>query len=125
LKRGGEETDSDFIRLIRNNQNPKRSGDVYVVQSAQWQVDEKPPSNETAGSVDSGPVRTSLIENHGSPWAYDTFVPIVFAGADVPAAFIDRPVQTVDVAVTLATYLGTTLPSGAAGAPLFEVLGGK
>ena len=64
----------------------------------------------------------TVAATHGSPWRYDSFVPIVFAGAGIPAKSVYRRVQTVDVAPTLAALLGTKPPSGAAGAPLVEVL---
>ena len=35
---------------------------------------------------------------------------------------IDRPVQTVDIAATLAAFLGTKPPSGSVGIPLTEVI---
>jgi len=112
LRRGGEEMDQELIAAIRRNQHPTRSGDVYVVQEPQWQVARKSSHDPT-------------ILNHGSPWAYDGFVPVVFAGANVPAAMIVRPISTVDVAATLAAYLRTDKPSGLAGKPLPEVLQGK
>ena len=59
---------------------------------------------------------------HGSPWRYDTFVPIIFAGAGLEPKDVYRPVNTVDVAATLAAWLGTKPPSGAVGIPLGEVL---
>jgi len=49
-------------------------------------------------------------------------VPIVFAGSGLKAQTVDRRVQTVDVAVTLATYMGLKPPSGSVGIPLIEVL---
>jgi predicted AlkP superfamily pyrophosphatase or phosphodiesterase len=110
LRQGGEEADAEMIDQIRRNQYQKRSGDVYVVQESEWQVQDTPPSGE----------RLSIID-HGTPWAYDSFVPVAFAGAKVPAARIARKVYTVDVAATLAVYLGTNTPSGSVGSPLVEV----
>jgi hypothetical protein len=112
LRHGGEEMDEELIAKIRRNQHPRRSGDVYVVQLPQWQVARKSSHDPT-------------ILNHGTPWAYDGFVPVVFAGANVPAGMLFRPIYTVDVAATLAAYLGTDKPSGLAGKPLTEVLNGR
>jgi arylsulfatase A-like enzyme len=67
----------------------------------------------------------TVAATHGSPWRYDTFVPIVFAGMQVPAQRIQRRVLTVDVAPTLTAFLGIKPPSGAAGVPLVEVFGRK
>ena len=64
----------------------------------------------------------TVASTHGSPWRYDTYVPIVFAGAGLAPQTVDRRVQTVDVAVTLSTYMEIKPPSGSAGSPLTEVL---
>ena len=61
---------------------------------------------------------------HGSPWAYDTFVPIFFAGHRVPQGKVYRPVGPHDIAATLAAYLDIKPPSGSEGTPLVEVLAG-
>jgi hypothetical protein len=61
--------------------------------------------------------------NHGSPWRYDTYVPIVFAGYGIEPKKVSREVHTVDVAITLSTLAGTPPPSGAVGEVLLEVLG--
>jgi hypothetical protein len=115
LQRGGNDPDTEMAQQILRNQHPKRSGDVYVVQLPQWQIDDEPSAGE--------PSITLL--NHGSPWAYDTYVPVVFAGAKVPAALVLRSIYTVDVAPTLSAYLGIKFPSGAVGTPLTEALGAK
>lgn len=109
LERGGEETDTQLIAQIRRNDNNVRSGDVYVVPSPQWQI------------VDTSERVQLLLHNSG--WSYDTFVPIAFAGGDVPASMIWRAVSTTDVAATLAAYLRTKYPSGNVGQPLPEILG--
>jgi hypothetical protein len=67
-------------------------------------------------------VSIPLCAIHGSPWRYDTYVPIIFAGADIPAQRISGLVHPVDIASTLSVYLRTKYPSAAAGTPLVEVL---
>ena len=59
---------------------------------------------------------------HGSPWGYDTYVPIIFAGMDIPAQRITRVVHTVDIAPTLSLLVGAKPPTGSVGAPLNEVI---
>ena len=106
--RRGDLPDSDLYRAVVNNFNSKRSGDVYVIFEPNWFINDF--DGLTVASV------------HGSPWNYDTYVPIVFAGAGLNAQVVDRAVQTVDVAVTLSAYMGIKPPSGAVGTPLVEVL---
>jgi hypothetical protein len=67
----------------------------------------------------------SLAAIHGSPWAYDTHVPIMIAGPGVPRLTVHRRVGPEDIAATISTYLGTKLPSGASGELLFETLGAE
>jgi predicted AlkP superfamily pyrophosphatase or phosphodiesterase len=106
--RRGNLPDNDLNRAVINNFNSKRSGDVYVVFEPNWFI------NDFDSLV--------VASTHGSPWNYDTYVPVIFAGASVKAQTVDRAVQTVDVAVTLSAYMGIKPPSGAVGLPLTEVL---
>ena len=104
--------DPQLVAQVRRNYNRTRSGDVYVVQQPQWQILE-------AGSTDEGP---STLLQHGSPWTYDTYVPVAFAGMNIPATKIARRIYTVDVAATLSTLVWTKIPSGCVGVPLTEVV---
>ncbi len=106
--RAGRLPESPVIQQVLRNFHPKRSGDIYLVQEPYWFL----YSDES----------TPLCTIHGSPWRYDTHVPIMFAGADVPAQRIARPVHPVDIAATLAAYMGLKPPSAARGEPLFEIL---
>ncbi len=96
---------------ILHNHHPKRSGDIFVVFEPQWFV------NDFDG--------LTVTAHHGSPWSYDTFVPLVFAGAGLHAQRIHRRVETIDVAPTLAAFLGMKPPSGSRGAVLVEVFGDR
>ena len=64
-----------------------------------------------------------FASTHGSPWRYDSFVPVMFAGAGLQPATIARAVTPYDIAPTLADYLGVKQPSATIGVPLIEVLG--
>ena len=66
----------------------------------------------------------TVTVTHGSPWNYDNFVPVVFAGGKLAARRVYRPIETVDVAPTLSAIVGAKPPSGSRGAPLPEVLQG-
>ena len=101
--------DTLLMRAILRNFHPKRSGDVYVVFEP----------NVFITDFDG----LAVASTHGSPWRYDTFVPVIFAGAGLDAATISRPVTPYDVAPTLANYLGIKPPSAAIGKPLAEIVG--
>jgi len=104
----GKVPETPITRLILNNYNPRRSGDIYLVFDP----------NRFINDFDGLTVATT----HGSPWRYDTYVPIIFAGKGVSAKQVGRPVETVDIAPTLSIMVGAKLPSGSVGSPLLEVL---
>lgn len=99
--------DTPLNQTIINNFNPNRSGDIYIVFEPHWFI------RDFDG--------LEVSSTHGSPWSYDTFIPIAFAGMEVPAQHIVRRVHAVDIAATLAAYMGVKPPSGSAGVPLQEV----
>ncbi|MEM1162777.1 MAG: alkaline phosphatase family protein, partial [Pseudomonadota bacterium] len=101
-----EQEGQAVVQQIWNNLHPVRSGDIYVAPASYSFLFEK-------GAV-------ALM--HGSPWRYDTHVPVIFAGPGIKAQRVARRVSTTDVAVTLAAILGTTQPSGASGSVLPEAL---
>jgi predicted AlkP superfamily pyrophosphatase or phosphodiesterase len=96
-----------LYEAVRNNFYAKRSGDIYIVFEPNWFI------NDFDGLV--------VASSHGSPWGYDTYVPLVFAGAGIEAEHVTRKVHTVDIATTLSAYLGIKPPSGAFGEVLPEV----
>jgi hypothetical protein len=104
----GRLPDTRLIRSVLRNFNPKRSGDIDLVFDP----------NRFINDFDG----LTVAATHGSPWRYDTYVPIMFAGMDISARQINRQVETVDIAPTLSLILGTKPPSGSTGLPLTEVM---
>ena len=104
----GRLPDTPLLRSVLNNYNPRRSGDVYVVFSPNCFI------NDFDG--------LAVAATHGSPWRYDTFVPVIFAGAGLEPMRVFREIHTVDVAPTLAAVATTKPPSGTRGQVLVEVL---
>ena len=92
---------------VRHNHHPLRAGDVYLFQQPYWFM------------FDRGPAAAM----HGSPWSYDSHVPIIFAGAGIKPAQVDRLVHPIDVAPTLSAFLKLSPPAAAQGDVLSEVLG--
>ena len=71
--------------------------------------------------MDGGAVMAS---NHGGPWTYDTFVPIIFAGNGLKGKQIFTPVKPNDIATTLSAVVNAKAPSGANGDILSEIVEG-
>jgi len=104
----GKIADTELNKAILRSYNPKRSGEIYIVTEPYWYI------NDFDG--------LEVASTHGSPWKYDTYVPIIFAGNGLNHQNIFRNVETVDVALTLSNYLKIKMPSGSSGQPLLEVL---
>jgi predicted AlkP superfamily pyrophosphatase or phosphodiesterase len=110
----GRITESLIQNQIRRSFHPTRSGNIHLVPEQYWFLH----STEEAEKMGI----ESIAAIHGSPWAYDTYVPIFFAGSGVPARIVGRRVAPTDIAPTLAAYLGIKPPSGSVGSVLTEVL---
>ncbi len=87
--------------------HPKRSGDVVVVQKEFWYFDEDPDF---------------YASTHGSPYSYDTYVPILIFAPGVKPATVYERVAPAQIAPTLAAMLGIRPPSGCACDPLLPAV---
>jgi len=90
-----------FIGELRRGLHPKRSGDILFVLDPGWHADDK--YNLLAGTT------------HGSPYAYDTHIPLLWYGWKVPAGKTYAPVSITDIAPTLAAMLRIMEPNGTTG----------
>ncbi|WP_019027401.1 alkaline phosphatase family protein [Colwellia piezophila] len=99
----------DYLHtLVANNHNSIRSGDIYIVLEA----------HRFVADMEG----LTVAATHGSPWGYDTFVPLIFAGFNIVNDTVYDRVSTTDIAVTLSATLGIKAPSGAQGKILNKVL---
>ena len=99
----------DYLHtLVANNHSKVRSGDIYVVLEA----------HRFVADMEG----LSVASTHGSPWGYDTFVPLIFAGFNLDDETVYKRVSTTDIAVTLSAMLGIKAPSGAQGNILEKVI---
>jgi hypothetical protein len=108
LRTGGL-PDTRLLGSILKNFHPKRSGDIYLAF--------KP--NVFINDFDG----LTVASTHGSPWTYDTHVPVIFAGGGMQPQAVSRRITPYDIAPTLSARLGAKAPSAAVGDPLPEVLG--
>ncbi len=93
-------------RRISDSIYPGRSGDLYLV-----------PDPHTLLLQED-----ALGATHGSPWSYDSRVPVLLWGASVPSGRVRRPVGVASLAPTVARLLGFSPPAGATRTLLTEAL---
>lgn len=86
--------------LMQKGYNAKRSGDILINYLPAW--------------VDYQKTGTT----HGSPYSYDTHVPLIFYGWNVKQGSSSEQVYITDVAATLAMMLNIQFPNGCTGKPL-------
>jgi hypothetical protein len=96
---------SGLALRVRRSAAPPRSGDVIVVAEPGYLIG---PDDDIAAS-------------HGTPHAHDRHVPLIVLAPGLPARRIGRAVSPVDLAPTLARWLGVRLPD-ADGTALVEAL---
>ncbi len=94
-----------IARAIHNNIHPQRAGDIYLYQKPNWFMFD----------------RGAVAAMHGSPYPYDTHVPLIFAGGGIKPLTVDRLVHPSDAAPTLSARLGIPAPGSAEGAALPEI----
>ena len=99
------EYQNSFHSLVQRGYNQKRSGDVMVALQTGWIS----KYWENGGTT------------HGSSYSYDTHVPLIFWGGNIPKGQTDRKVNVRDIAPSISTILGTAYPNGCTGNPLQEI----
>ncbi|TPV96085.1 MAG: alkaline phosphatase family protein [Myxococcales bacterium FL481] len=92
---------------VRDNYHPARSGDLHVVNAP--------------FVLPADPYLSTLPTTHGSPWEYDTHVPVAFLGDGIAPGRSWRRIQPRDIAPTISARLGIAAPLGATGEQLDEV----
>ena len=94
----------DIRRNITNGYQLKRSGDFQILYNPGW------IENFTQGAT------------HGSPYAYDTHIPLLFMGWKIKHGADNNAVNMTDIAPTVAALLHIQEPSGSIGKVIVPVL---
>ena len=97
-----EEPLDEMGEVFRRSHHPTRSPDVELL-------------------VEEGALFTSAVASHGTPYRYDTHVPILLRIPGVEAQAIEERVRTIDLAPTLAGYLGLEMVDKVDGIDLREL----
>lgn len=66
-------------------------------------------------------VESQSLSDSGSPYIYDTHVPLIFWGGAVKNCVVSRDVRIEDIAPTIAQIAGVTPPNASTGDPIYEI----
>ncbi len=102
---GGFAAADPLARRVLHGFNPRRSGDVIVVY-------------EPFKYLVEGPIPAT----HGSPYSYDTHVPLIIMGRGLAPGRYAQAATPADLAPTLSALLHVQSPSNATGRVLLEAL---
>jgi predicted AlkP superfamily pyrophosphatase or phosphodiesterase len=98
-----------FAAETRRGLHPRRSGDILFQLDPGWHSDDN--LFKTGGAT------------HGSPYAYDTHVPLLWLGWKVQHGVGHAPVDITDIAPTLSAMLHIQEPNGTTGKVIESVIG--
>lgn len=103
----------DYSQLFKINMQHgfmmQRSGDVWILFEPA-RTDKLFGSNGKQGTT------------HGTPYAYDTHVPLIWYGWNIPHGNTTREILIPDIATTLSFMLNTELPNGCTGKTIPELM---
>ena len=89
-------------RRMENGFNVRRSPDLQFIPDPYWIV-------------------ANAVTSHGTPFDYDSHVPVIFMGTGIKAGEYHQSIAVNDIAPTLATILAIETPSGSVGRVLAEI----
>jgi predicted AlkP superfamily pyrophosphatase or phosphodiesterase len=83
-------------KLVQRGFYRGRAADLFIIQKPYW-------------------IASKDGTTHGTPFSYDTHVPVIFFGRGIRAGRYDENIRVADIAPTLAALLGVNTPSGSVG----------
>ncbi len=93
--------------MVYNGFHPKICGNLLLIDNPGWY---------NGGGTGTG---------HGTPWQYDSHVPVVLRGPGITKGWYSRTVGVTDIAPTISQILGIEYPTGCVGHPLREAIDKK
>jgi predicted AlkP superfamily pyrophosphatase or phosphodiesterase len=102
--RQGDFNEGGIKGMVIRGFHEKRSGDIITVPEPGW--------------VEQGRVTGTT---HGSPYSYDTHIPVIFYGKGIRAGTSAAYHPITDIAPTLSVLLKIKFPSGCTGNPIREI----
>ncbi len=97
----------DILKMYMNGYYSSRSGDVFIMLKSGW--------------MDMYWQETGTT--HGSVFSYDTHVPLLFYGKNIPKGTVYDRTTPAQIASTLSALIGISPPSGCVSEPLIKYFG--
>lgn len=94
----------DHFKYYQNGFNQRRSSDIIIQYRPGWL---------------SWYSKTGTT--HGASYSYDTHVPLIFFGEGIPIGSSVKPIDLIDVAPTICTFLNIEFPNGCTGNPIEDL----
>lgn len=104
LLRGATSITDPIERRVLHGFSPARSGDVVIIAEPYKYIGD------------------TITATHGSPYSYDTHVPLIIMGAGVTTGRYFEPASPADIAPTLSALLRITPPTSVTGRVLLEAI---
>jgi predicted AlkP superfamily pyrophosphatase or phosphodiesterase len=104
LLRGATSITDPIERRVLHGFHPARSGDVVIIAEPYKYLGD------------------TITATHGSPYSYDTHVPLIIMGAGITPGRYLEPASPADIAPTLSALLRITAPTSATGRVLLEAI---
>ncbi len=99
-----------WFDMVRNGYHYKESGDILFILESGYLAKSKDTEKARKGT------------SHGSPYAYDTQVPLLWYGCGIPKKEIFRVIEITDIAPTVAHLLNISFSHVTTGKPIIEIL---
>ncbi len=103
-------SDDEWMDMVRRGYYPPESGDVLMILHPGYLVklEDEPDARKGTG--------------HGAVFNYDTHVPLLWYGKNIPAQEIHRSLNITDITATLTQLLYIQTPNAVTGKPILEIL---
>ncbi len=102
--------DNEWKDMVRLGYEAKRSGEIIFIMEPGFLVKEKDSEKAHRGT------------SHGSSFNYDTHVPLLWYGGQIPSKDVYETYQIIDIAPTLTHILDLQRSGAMTGKPILEVL---
>lgn len=86
-----DNADAELCELVRQAYHPARSGEMMLFPKPNWVLGDD-------------------VAEHGTPWDYDRWVPLMLIGGPVKKQSSKAAVSPADIAPTIAAWWGLTMP---------------